>query len=154
MRVNGNEAWLEQKDWKDFSEYEQGPNASIANQPMMLLCTYPLAASGAAAGARGQARSRRVHRPPAVREGAFVRLAAGATAAEREGHVGGGGLLPAATRRGAGRGARSLFRRPFGGTGRRGHGLGAYRCLAGHVPRPAWLGIPSLSSPKVHYLTE
>ncbi len=49
MRVNGNEAWLEQKDWKDFSEYEQGLNASIANQPMMALCTYPLAASGAAA---------------------------------------------------------------------------------------------------------
>jgi signal transduction histidine kinase len=49
MRVNGNEAWLEQKDWTDFSAYEQALNAAIANHPMMVLCTYPLAASGAAA---------------------------------------------------------------------------------------------------------
>jgi PAS domain S-box-containing protein len=49
MRVNGNEAWLEQKDWTDFSAYEQALNAAIANHPMIVLCTYPLAASGAAA---------------------------------------------------------------------------------------------------------
>ena len=49
MRANGNEAWLEHKDWKEFSEYEQALNASIANHPMLGLCTYPLATSGAAA---------------------------------------------------------------------------------------------------------
>src|SRR5207237_5530580 len=49
LRANGNEAWLEQKDWQDFAEYEQALNASIANYPMLGLCTYPLATSGAAA---------------------------------------------------------------------------------------------------------
>ena len=49
MRANGNEAWLEHKDWKEFSEYEQALNASFANHPMLGLCTYPLATSGAAA---------------------------------------------------------------------------------------------------------
>src|SRR5262249_18630075 len=49
MRANGNEAWLEQKDWKGFAEYEQALNASIANRPVLALCTYPLATSGAAA---------------------------------------------------------------------------------------------------------
>jgi hypothetical protein len=39
MRANGNEAWLEHKDWKEFSEYEQALNASIANHPMLGLCT-------------------------------------------------------------------------------------------------------------------
>jgi PAS domain S-box-containing protein len=49
LRANGNEAWLEQKDWKDFAEYEHALNSSIANHPMLGLCTYPLATSGAAA---------------------------------------------------------------------------------------------------------
>ncbi len=48
MRANGNEAWLEHKDWKDFAAYEHALNASIANHSMLGLCTYPLATSGAA----------------------------------------------------------------------------------------------------------
>jgi signal transduction histidine kinase len=48
VRVTGNTAWLEKKDWKDFCEYEEALNASITNQCLTVLCTYPLAASGAA----------------------------------------------------------------------------------------------------------
>jgi hypothetical protein len=43
MRVNGNEAWLTEKDWKNFSEYEEKLNRLIGNQQMIVLCTYPLA---------------------------------------------------------------------------------------------------------------
>src|SRR5712691_4628442 len=48
VRVTGDTAWLEKKDWKDFCEYEEGLNESIANQRLAVLCTYPLAACGAA----------------------------------------------------------------------------------------------------------
>jgi C4-dicarboxylate-specific signal transduction histidine kinase len=48
MRVSGNAAWLEKKDWKDFCEYEAQLNNSITDQPMAVLCTYPLMTSGAA----------------------------------------------------------------------------------------------------------
>ena len=48
VRVTGNTAWLEKKDWKDFCEYEEALNALITNQRLTVLCTYPLAASGAA----------------------------------------------------------------------------------------------------------
>ncbi len=48
LRVNGNEAWLTEKDWKDFSDYEKKLNEVIANQRMIVLCTYPLALSKAA----------------------------------------------------------------------------------------------------------
>ena len=44
VRVTGDTAWLEKKDWKDFCEYEEGLNQAIANQQMAVLCTYPLAA--------------------------------------------------------------------------------------------------------------
>jgi len=47
VRVTGDTAWLEKKDWKDFCEYEEGLNQAIANQQMAVLCTYPLAACGA-----------------------------------------------------------------------------------------------------------
>ncbi|MGA2226780.1 MAG: MEDS domain-containing protein, partial [Syntrophobacteraceae bacterium] len=43
MRVNGNEAWLTQENWKDFSEYEEKLSDVIANQRMIVLCTYLLA---------------------------------------------------------------------------------------------------------------
>ncbi len=43
MRVNGNEAWLTKENWKDFSEYEEKLNNVIANQRMIVLCTYLLA---------------------------------------------------------------------------------------------------------------
>src|SRR5882724_5553393 len=48
VRVTGDTAWLEKKDWKDFCEYEETLNESIANQRLAVLCTYPLAACGAA----------------------------------------------------------------------------------------------------------
>src|SRR5439155_7250813 len=47
VRVTGDTAWLEKKDWKDFCEYEESLNDSIANQRLAVLCTYPLAACGA-----------------------------------------------------------------------------------------------------------
>ncbi|HEV7837717.1 MAG TPA: MEDS domain-containing protein [Gemmatimonadaceae bacterium] len=48
VRVTGDTAWLERKDWKDFLEYEESLNGAIANQRLTVLCTYPLAACGAA----------------------------------------------------------------------------------------------------------
>jgi C4-dicarboxylate-specific signal transduction histidine kinase len=48
VRVTGDTAWLEKKNWKDFCEYEETLNESIANQRLAVLCTYPLAACGAA----------------------------------------------------------------------------------------------------------
>lgn len=48
IRVTGDTAWLEKKDWKDFSEYEDSLNAAIANQHLAVLCTYPISSCGAA----------------------------------------------------------------------------------------------------------
>ena len=48
LRVTGDTAWLEKKDWKDFCEYEESLNQAVANQRLAVLCTYPLAACGAA----------------------------------------------------------------------------------------------------------
>ncbi len=48
MRVSGNTAWLETKDWNDFLEYERQLNEAIAGEPISVLCTYSLVASGAA----------------------------------------------------------------------------------------------------------
>jgi signal transduction histidine kinase/PAS domain-containing protein len=48
VRVTGDTAWLEKKDWKDFCEYEDSLNQAVANQRLTVLCTYPLAACGAA----------------------------------------------------------------------------------------------------------
>jgi signal transduction histidine kinase len=48
MRVSGNTAWLQQTDWRDFREYEKEVDVLIANQPMIVLCTYPLTGSHAA----------------------------------------------------------------------------------------------------------
>jgi len=48
VRVTGDTAWLEKKDWKDFCEYEDSLNEAIANQRLAVLCTYPLAACGGA----------------------------------------------------------------------------------------------------------
>jgi C4-dicarboxylate-specific signal transduction histidine kinase len=47
VRVTGDTAWLEKKDWKDFVEYEESLNESIANQRLAVLCTYPMAACAA-----------------------------------------------------------------------------------------------------------
>src|SRR6266853_2505308 len=48
VRVTGDTAWIEKKDWKDFCEYEESLNQAIAGQRLAVLCTYPLAACGAA----------------------------------------------------------------------------------------------------------
>jgi DNA-binding CsgD family transcriptional regulator len=42
MRVNGNEAWLTKENWKKFSRYEEKLNNVIANQRIIVLCTYLL----------------------------------------------------------------------------------------------------------------
>lgn len=47
VRVTGDTAWLERKDWKDFCEYEESLNEAIVNQHLAVLCTYPLGACGA-----------------------------------------------------------------------------------------------------------
>ena len=47
IRVSGNTAWLEQKQWRDFMEYEAELNRGITDLPMLVLCTYPLMTSGA-----------------------------------------------------------------------------------------------------------
>jgi signal transduction histidine kinase len=43
MRVNGNEAWLRLRDWKDFMDYEKRLNAIISDWKIIVLCTYKLA---------------------------------------------------------------------------------------------------------------
>jgi signal transduction histidine kinase len=48
MRGTGNTSWIQEKDWRDFREYEKEVDASIHNRRMIVLCTFPLAASGAA----------------------------------------------------------------------------------------------------------
>ncbi len=48
MRVTGSALWLEKKDWKDFSAYEEELNESITKLRMTCLCSFPMAASGAA----------------------------------------------------------------------------------------------------------
>src|SRR5467141_134366 len=48
IRVSGNTAWLEQKHWRDFMEYKTEVNRGIGDQPMLVLCTYPLTTCGAA----------------------------------------------------------------------------------------------------------
>jgi PAS domain S-box-containing protein len=48
LRVSGNTAWLQKKDWQDFREYEKEVDHFIANQRMIVLCTYPLTACRAA----------------------------------------------------------------------------------------------------------
>jgi C4-dicarboxylate-specific signal transduction histidine kinase len=48
LRVSANTAWLEGKDWKAFSDYENEVNNSISRWRMTALCTYPLVGSTAA----------------------------------------------------------------------------------------------------------
>ncbi|MDB4874329.1 MAG: multi-sensor signal transduction histidine kinase [Gemmatimonadetes bacterium] len=47
VRVTGDTAWLEKNDWRDFCDYEESLNQSIANQRLAVMCTYPLEACGA-----------------------------------------------------------------------------------------------------------
>ena len=42
LRVSGNTAWLESKDWESFSEYEQSIDSAIDGSRILVLCTYSL----------------------------------------------------------------------------------------------------------------
>ena len=46
IRVTGSTGWLHTREWNDFWKYEAALNESIADQPMTVLCTYPLVGSG------------------------------------------------------------------------------------------------------------
>jgi signal transduction histidine kinase len=45
IRVTGSTGWLQTREWADFWKYEANLNESIVNQPMTVLCTYPLVGS-------------------------------------------------------------------------------------------------------------
>ncbi|MFH1890347.1 MAG: MEDS domain-containing protein [Candidatus Kuenenbacteria bacterium] len=47
IRVAGNTAWLEQKDWADFIDYEEKVNKTIDQYQMIAICTYSLDKCGA-----------------------------------------------------------------------------------------------------------
>jgi hypothetical protein len=40
IRVTGNTAWVEKKDWQDFAYYEEEINNVVGNYRMIVLCTY------------------------------------------------------------------------------------------------------------------
>jgi C4-dicarboxylate-specific signal transduction histidine kinase len=46
IRVTGSTGWLHTREWADFWKYEATLNESITDQPMTVLCTYPLEGSG------------------------------------------------------------------------------------------------------------
>lgn len=48
IRVTGNTAWLEKKDWKDFADYEEKVNSVIGKYRMIVICTYSISKCGAA----------------------------------------------------------------------------------------------------------
>ena len=45
IRVTGSTGWLHTREWADFWKYEATLNESITDQPMTVLCTYPLVGS-------------------------------------------------------------------------------------------------------------
>jgi PAS domain S-box-containing protein len=47
LRAAGDGGWIQNDNWMVFREYEQQVNAMIADQPSVILCTYPLATSPA-----------------------------------------------------------------------------------------------------------
>ena len=48
LRASGDTFWLAEQDWKDFFAYEKQINDWVTDLPITVLCTYPLANSGAA----------------------------------------------------------------------------------------------------------
>lgn len=48
LRLSGNTFWLEDKDWKNFTDYEEQVNRMIGNYNIMALCTYSLQKCNAA----------------------------------------------------------------------------------------------------------
>jgi signal transduction histidine kinase len=49
LRANGNEAWLTEENRKDFIQYEKKLDEELAEKRMIVLCSYPLSGSHAAA---------------------------------------------------------------------------------------------------------
>src|SRR5437016_646901 len=47
LRANGNEAWLTEANRKDFIQYEKTLDEKLADQRMIVLCSYPLSGSSA-----------------------------------------------------------------------------------------------------------
>jgi len=47
LRVSGNAFWFERNQWKEFSEYEHELDQSLADQKMIVMCTYSLRESRA-----------------------------------------------------------------------------------------------------------
>lgn len=47
LRATGNTAWLEDRDWDDFTQYEETLNNIIGGYRMMAICTYSLGLCGA-----------------------------------------------------------------------------------------------------------
>jgi PAS domain S-box-containing protein len=47
LRLSGNTFWLEEKDWRNFTDYEEEINRVIGKYRMMAICTYSLAKCGA-----------------------------------------------------------------------------------------------------------
>ncbi len=47
MRVSGNAFWSAENHWKEFCEYEHALDRSLADQKMVVLCTYSLRTSRA-----------------------------------------------------------------------------------------------------------
>jgi len=43
LRINGDEAWLQSRQWKDFIEYEHTLAEEIADLPAVMLCAYAVA---------------------------------------------------------------------------------------------------------------
>jgi signal transduction histidine kinase len=48
VRIAGCQLWLAKSEWAAFSRYEADFQAAVADQPMIVLCSYPLATTGAA----------------------------------------------------------------------------------------------------------
>ncbi|MCG2782567.1 MAG: PAS domain S-box protein, partial [Candidatus Altiarchaeales archaeon] len=47
MRLTGNTAWLEKRDWKSFADYEEAIDNAIGKHRMLAICTYSLDKCGA-----------------------------------------------------------------------------------------------------------
>lgn len=47
LRLTGNAAWLEKKDWEDFTNYEEEINKVIGKYRMLAICTYSIDKCGA-----------------------------------------------------------------------------------------------------------
>jgi len=48
LRIGGQISWLPATQWKDFCDYEKALSESLTDQPMTLLCAYPVGARGVA----------------------------------------------------------------------------------------------------------